>query len=138
MKYIGIDYGKKRIGIALSDDEGILAFPHIVLENKEGVIERIKEICVKNNISAIVIGESRNFKGKPNSIMEDSVTFAKKLKEETLLPIFFEPEFLTSREAMHIQGESHLIDASAASLILRSFLDKKRQSPIELLDKNAI
>ena len=126
MKYIGIDYGKKRIGVSLSDDEGALAFPHMVLENKRETIEKIKEICVENSISAVVVGESRDFKGKPNPIMKDSVIFAEKLKKETHLPIFFEPEFLTSLEASHIQGESHLTDASAASLILKSFLDKKR------------
>jgi putative holliday junction resolvase len=126
MKYMGIDYGSKRIGVALSDDEGKFSFPYSVLENDKNTAQSIKEICQKEYVSSVVIGESRNFKGRPNPILQDSVDFAEKLKKEIKLPIFFEPEFLTSREAAHIQGESSFIDASAAALILKSFISKNR------------
>jgi putative holliday junction resolvase len=127
MKYMGIDYGRKRVGVAISDDDGNMSFPYSVLENNTTIIEHIKKICVDKNVSAVVIGESRDFKGKPNTIMQESVDFSEKLKKQTGISIFFEPEFLTSREASHIQGETDLIDSSAAALILQSFINKKHK-----------
>ena len=124
MKYMGIDYGEKRVGIAISDDEGRLSFPHSVLENNSEIIGLLEKMCKDGHITGIVIGESRDFKGKPNTILKDSVVFAEKLKQKIKLPIFFEPEFLTSKQASHIQGDS-MLDASAASIILESFLNKK-------------
>jgi len=124
MKYLGIDYGKKYVGIAVSDEKGEFAFPYKVLKNNARLLDAIQSIIVKEKIGEIVIGESRNYKGEKNMIMAEIDQFAKKLGG-TGLGVHFEPEYLTSREATHIQGETQKIHASAAALILSSFLNKR-------------
>ena len=66
MKYLGIDYGEKRVGVAISNDECSVAFPREVLPNDSGLTNQITEICVREKVGAIVIGESKNFEGKEN------------------------------------------------------------------------
>lgn len=69
MKLLGIDYGKKRIGIALSDDGGVMAFPNTVIDNN-GALEKITEIVTLNEVSKIIIGESKDYEMKDNPIMD--------------------------------------------------------------------
>ncbi|MEK7514506.1 MAG: RuvX/YqgF family protein [Patescibacteria group bacterium] len=123
MKSLGIDFGEKRIGIALSDESNHFAFPVSVLSNTSAALDEIVNICKKEGVGRIVMGESKDFKGNFNPIMKTVVPFAEDLKKKTGLPFFFEPEFLTSREATHIQGNITQLDASAAALILKHFLD---------------
>ena len=128
MKSLGIDFGEKRIGVALSDEGNQFAFPLAVFSNTPAVIHEIAEVCAREKVGRIIMGESKDFKGKFNPIMKDAVAFAEKLKEKTNLPFFFEPEFLTSREATHVQGDITNLDASAAALILKHFLDTHRDN----------
>lgn len=86
-------------------------------------MEEIGEITKKENISEIVIGESKNFAGEPNKIMSDINKFKDKLESELNLPVNLEPEFLTSVQAKKFTGENKMHDASAAAIILQSFLD---------------
>jgi putative Holliday junction resolvase len=125
MKYLGIDYGAKRVGLAVSDEKHGFSFPLIVLENSEDLIEKISEICKENNIGEVVVGESKNFNQEQNEIMKEINIFVKKLKEELNLIVHLHPEFLTSMEAERLQGNNDMNDASAASLILKSYLDLK-------------
>lgn len=124
MRYLGIDYGSKRVGLALSDEEGKLAFPYVVLENKSDILERVKLIIEKEKVEKIVIGESKNFQGEENKIMLDIKKFADDLKEAVGKEVFYEPEFLSSHQAVQIQGKNSELDASAAAIILQSFLDR--------------
>ena len=124
MKYLGIDYGVKNVGIAVSDDGGNLAFAKTVLKNDKNLLENVAKLCVAEKISAIILGESLDFKGEPNPLLKAILNFKRKLATRTELPIFLEPEFLTSAEAEHLQGKDVKIDASAAALILKSYLDK--------------
>ncbi|MEI6238660.1 MAG: Holliday junction resolvase RuvX [bacterium] len=132
MKYMGIDFGSKRVGISVSDDGGEMAFPKVVLKNSKGakisttLIKKIKEICLTEKIGEVVIGESKNYKGEKNKIMDEIMPFAKKLKAETGLTIHLHPEFMTSAQAVQIQGENEMLDASAATIILQAFLDKRK------------
>lgn len=125
MKYLGIDYGEKHIGLAVSNDDSTVAFPYATIINTSMTEEEIDSIIKTKKIDAIVIGESKDFKGIDNPIMEKARIFAGDLQERTKLPLFFEPEFMTSTEARHIQGGGEKTHASAAALILKSFLDKK-------------
>jgi putative holliday junction resolvase len=126
MKYLGIDFGTKRVGIAVSDDGGKLAFPYSIVLNDEKLFEEIGKIIEKEKIEEIIMGESRNFNGEPNKIMKEIKEFKKELEEKTQLKIYLEPEFLTSAQAEHIQGKTDMHDASAAAIILQSFLDKNQ------------
>lgn len=126
MRYLGIDYGSKRVGLAISDQEGLMAFPLVVLSNDKDVLLNIKNIIDKEEIGKIVIGESNNFDGKPNKISKDIEKFIIVLETETKLPIVSEPEFLSSHQAERWQGKNENLDASAAAIILQSFLDRSR------------
>ena len=95
------------------------------LDNKEFVKNAPAEIIEKENVSEIVMGESLNYKGKENFVMKDAKKFAREIKKKFNLNISFEPEFLTTHQAKSIQGENEMTDASAAALILQSFLDKR-------------
>lgn len=126
MKFLGIDYGTKRVGIAISSGNNTIAFPKSVLPNTKNLIGEIKTIYENEDIAGIVVGESHNFKGEPNPLMKDIEIFIEKIKKEIDTPIYLEPEFLTSHQAQQIQGKNKMLDASAAAIILQSFLDKKR------------
>lgn len=125
MKYLGIDYGKKRVGIAISDEQGRFAFPHSVIANNSELVQNVEEICRKNSVKEIVVGESKDYTGKDNPVMKDIREFVKNLETESGLAVHLEPEFLTTAEAERIQGRNDMTDASAAAIILSSYINKK-------------
>lgn len=128
MRLLGIDYGTKRVGIAISDVDAGFAIPTTVIKNQgdiQKLLKEVKELAEKNSIKEIVIGESKDFKGKDNSIMSESLEFKKAL-EQLGFTVHMEPEFLTSFQAEKIQGKNDLLDASAAAIILQSFIDKRK------------
>lgn len=124
MRYLGIDYGSKRVGVAISDEVGRFAMPYTVLPNTKNLADEIANICQKEGVSEIVIGKSLNYQNQPNQILAASEEFAESLKEKINLPIIWEPEFLTSQQAKHDIGKDEMHDARAAALILRSYLDR--------------
>jgi putative Holliday junction resolvase len=126
MKYLGIDYGQKRLGLAVGDETHGFAFPLSVIENSENLVRDLVVVCKENNIDEIVVGESKNFNQEQNEIMKEVTPFVAKLEEASGLPVHLHPEFLTSMEAERLQGSNEMNDASAASLILKSFLDLKQ------------
>lgn len=141
MRFLGIDYGTKRIGVAISDENGILAFPKEIVENNLKAFARIGDIIKKENVSEIVVGESVDFSGKLNALSGRIEVFILELQEKFNLPVHKQKEFLTSIEARKAGGskkdfnpsQSHSkvkqrksgrIDASAAALILQRYLEK--------------
>ena len=140
MKHLGIDYGSKRVGIAISDDGGTLAFPYKILKNDMTLVDSVHNICGEESISAIVIGESHDLSGEPNKIMGSIEEFKRNLEAELDLPISFQKEFMTTVEARGregkevnnarkvAKGKSDHADASAAALILQRYLDKKNNA----------
>ena len=137
MRYLGIDYGSKRVGLAISDEGGVLAFPYKILSNNLELVDNIHNICGEEEISAIVLGESHDLSGKPNKIMGSIEEFKRNLETELDLPVFFQKEFMTTIEARGRGGKEinnakktvkikqERADASAAALILSRYLDKK-------------
>lgn len=140
-KFLGIDYGTKRIGVAISDDGGKMAFPKEIILNDQSVFEKIAEILKKEKIDEVVIGESVDFSGKLNALSARIEIFISDFKEKFEIPIHKQKEFLTSVEARktgiskkdltQTQAHSRLkdkkrghIDSSAAALILQRYLDK--------------
>ena len=122
-RILGIDFGSKRIGVALSDAKRQFALPLTVVTNTETYFEEIEKIAVDNETKEIVLGESRNYKNEPNDILLSSIEFKKKLEEKGFI-VHFEPEFMTSVQAERFQGKTDLLDASAAAIILQSYLDR--------------
>lgn len=123
IRLLGIDYGSKRVGIAVSDEKKEFALPVSVVENTPDLVAEVAKIALDHEAGEIVLGESRDYKGEPNEILLDSMDFKKKL-EERGLTVYFEPEFMTSMQAKRLQGKNDLTDASAAALILQSYLDR--------------
>lgn len=122
---LGIDYGSKRVGLALSDEGNKFALPLSVISNDDQLVSKIEKIAIDNEVKEIVLGESRDFSGKANAILLDSLEFKEKLEARGFI-VNFEPEFLTSVQAERLQGKNELIDASAAAIILQSYLDKEK------------
>ncbi|MFA6797444.1 MAG: Holliday junction resolvase RuvX [Candidatus Paceibacterota bacterium] len=126
MKYLGIDYGEKKVGIAISDNEAKVAFPKVVLENSQELLQKIANLCLEEKVESIVIGESKNYKGENNKINPKIIIFKKDLANIIKLPMFLEPEFMTSMQVENTFGKTDMLDASAASIILQTFMDKDR------------
>ena len=136
MRYLGIDYGSKRVGVAISDEDGSMAFPKVILKNDLSLLDTIFDMCRKENISAIVLGESHDLSGKPNKIMGSIEEFKHNLEGELDMPVYYEKEFMTSVFARGNEGkninnakqikkkEGVRVDSSAAALILQRYLDK--------------
>ena len=123
MKILGIDYGTKRIGVAVSDESRKFALPLVVVQNSDIAVREIEEIARQHGATEIVIGESRDYKQQPNAIFEESVAFKHAL-EKAGFKVYLELEFMTSVQAERFQGKTALTDASAAALILQSYLDR--------------
>ncbi|MEK9184251.1 MAG: Holliday junction resolvase RuvX [Patescibacteria group bacterium] len=127
MRYLGIDYGTKRIGLALSDDAGTMGFPHSIVGNDGRTLGGVVNLIQKEKVEAIVVGESRSFAGTDNPVAKDARAFAESLTERTGVPVFYEPETFTTQEArrdfegVHIRKSGN-VDSSAAALILTSYL----------------
>lgn len=136
MRYLGIDYGAKRVGVALSDEEGKFALPLAVLPNNNELLPALKKIIAEKQVGTIVLGESKNYKGEDNAIMADIRAFKLALEKETGLPAAYEPEILSSAQAERITGKTKMHDASAAAIILQSYLDKRYQSTNGTNDTN--
>lgn len=132
-KIMGLDVGKKRIGIALSDPLGYTAQPCETIQRQpeENAIQKIKEICKNNEVKTIVVGLPKNMNGTIGEQAEDCMSFADLLKSE--FEIVFEDERLTSRQAEGIlaaQGKKYtknkgLVDLKSACIILQQYLDRK-------------
>jgi len=143
-RFLGIDYGTKRIGLAISDENGIIAFPKEILPNDFHVFDRLGVLIKKENIREIVVGESVDFSGKLNALSGRIEVFILELGEKFNLPVHKQKEFLTSVEARKSkdskkdfnapqshskvkQIKSGRMDASAAALILQRYLDRRNK-----------
>ncbi len=125
MRLLGIDYGSKRVGIALSDEGRQFAIPLITLNYSKNLLQDVINILEKNNIKEVVMGESKNYQGQANTILPEILRFKTSLEKHDYI-VHLEPEFMTSAHAERFQGKNEMLDASAAALILQSFLDKEQ------------
>lgn len=126
MRLMGIDYGSRKIGTALSDEGASFAFAHSVVENDENTLKKIKKICGENEVGKIVLGESVDYLGRPNPVMKEIEPFKNLLEKEIGLPVVYQSETLTTKEAERIIGKTKKTDASAAALILRSYIERQK------------
>jgi putative Holliday junction resolvase len=137
MKYLGIDYGTKKIGIATSDDGGSIAFPYKVIPNNEKFFEILSSIITSEKISEIVIGYSVMGNNTRNDISDDIDAFAEIITQLTGLPIHMQDERFSSSAVSafnwskpvatprRTQKDTTPQDDRAAAIMLQRFLDKK-------------
>jgi putative Holliday junction resolvase len=126
MKYLGIDYGTKWVGVAISDEDGSFAFPKAIFETPDA-LSSIDALCKLESVGSIVIGESVATNGQPNDLANAVNIFRAKLAMATEIPIFFEREGFSTVEAHRYQVVAGRRDDSAAAIILQRFLDKQKK-----------
>ncbi len=133
-KLLGIDYGKKRTGIAETDDLQIIASGLTTVETTI-LMAFLEDYMKKNEVEKIIIGESLDLDGNPNPIEKDILEFIKKFKEKYPdIEVLREDERYTSKMAFEamIKGgvkkkkrrNKALVDQVSATLILQSYLYK--------------
>ena len=124
MKYLGIDYGAKRIGVAVSDDAGGIAFPRTTLPNDGKTLSQLARLIEAEKIGTVVIGDTRSHGGKANQVTAAAEAFVTALQATVAVPVERVWEMWSSIEASRYapEGKAH-DDASAAAIILQRFLD---------------
>ncbi len=130
MRKMGIDFGTKKVGIALSDESGKMAFPHSVISNDDKLLQKVVGLIKAEKVSEIVMGHSLDKEGNENVVHEHAVTFTAKLTLEIPIPVHFEPEQFSTQQAIKLQGRNDQVDASAAAIILESYLNKQKDTSI--------
>jgi putative holliday junction resolvase len=126
MRYLGIDYGTKRMGIAVSDEEGKIAFPlsRLSVVGFQLTVKRIQEIITKKSVEGIVVGVPVPFGGGESAQTREARAFGEKLQKALQLPIEFENELLTTKMAFKGGIAKNKVDAASAAILLQSYLDK--------------
>ena len=137
MRYLGLDLGTKTIGLAISDKTGLIATSYKVLHhdnNPEGCLNELKTIIESLNIEALVLGLPKNMNNTLGERALSTLKYKDFLETNLGLPIYLEDERLTTKvaESFLIKGDTSrkkrkkVIDKVAATIILQSFLDKRR------------
>lgn len=129
MRILGIDYGERRLGLALSDEGAGFAFPKETIPNDAAAIERIVAMCAAEGVQEVVIGDTRAANGVENAITAEAEEFAQRL-EGRGLSVRTAREAWSSVEAARFapKGKEH-DDAAAAAIILQRHLDSKQANP---------
>ncbi len=136
MRYLAIDYGNKRIGLAICDQNETIASPLTVLQNKKDIIKKIVETIKTEDADALVIGLPLNMDDSTGPQAKLVLKFAEQLKKHIDIPIHLQDERLTSFAAEEKLATTQLsraekakrIDAIAAAQILLTFLEQKKQT----------
>ncbi len=125
MRKMGIDYGSKKIGIAMTDIGGNMAFPYVTISNDNNLLRNLERIITEKEVDEIVIGYSLGRDGVPNAIHECVKGLITEITLLFELPIHLHPEHYTTQEAIRIQGKNTKVNESAAAIILNSYLTQK-------------
>lgn len=140
MRFLGIDHGQSKIGLALGDNEANFSLPYKIIKTKD-FLDSIHEILEEENIDEIVLGLPKNLNNEDTQQTEIVYNFVHKLKEIVKLPIHLEDERMTSVMGKGMQGKylredsrkdnrknklkiNFDEDASSAALILETYLKK--------------
>lgn len=137
MRYLGLDLGTKTIGLALSDKTALIASRYKVLHHENqpsACLDELKEIIKKEQVEGLVLGFPKNMNNTIGPRGEASLSFKEYLQQNINLPVFLEDERLSTKEAentlimgkMRRNKRKKVIDSIAATIILQSFLDKRR------------
>ena len=137
MRILGIDYGHKRLGLALSDDDGVLASPLPVYLRSDPDQDLAYLTCLakEKQIGQIVIGLPRNMDGSLGEMAQEVLAFVDALKENINLPVDTFDERLSSTEAERVLIQADLSrkrrktlrDSLAAVLILQGYLESLKE-----------
>jgi len=131
MRWLGIDYGDSRIGLAISDELGLFAIPYRTLQRNPKTNDEIRQVVESERITGILIGLPKNMDGTLGSSAAKSKEFGLQLQTALAIKIVFWDERLTTIEAqkaLHSAGKNtkqskKVIDQVAAQILLQSYLD---------------
>lgn len=135
---LGIDFGERRIGLAISDERNRIAVPLTVLErrNDDDAVTEIRDLAARENVARLVLGDPLAVDGTAGDAARRARSFARKLARATALPVEMVPETLTSVDAeRRLQASSRsrggrrrsgrpAVDAVAAQILLQEALDR--------------
>jgi len=135
-KILAIDFGKKRIGLAITDSEKIIASPLKTVANKD-IFSFLKKFLINEDIECIVLGDPKTKRNHQNELIKDLEKFHNKIKNKFKIPVHFIDERFTSKIAYRIILDSNikkmkrrdksLVDKVSASLILETYLKKTKR-----------
>jgi len=134
-RILAIDYGEKRIGLAISDEMGLTAQPLQTLQrtNRRNDIRRLREIARKSSVRRIVVGHPVHLDGTESEMAAEATRFAARLRKELGLPVELADERLSSWEAEQVLAEAgkkkqvgDAVDHVAAAVILRDYLARAK------------
>jgi putative Holliday junction resolvase len=136
MRYLSLDVGDRRIGVAMSDPSGILASPLIIIERREDqpAIDAIVRIIKENEVGGVIVGLPRSLNGSLGTQAQKVTEFTDKLRPLLGMPVEFRDERLSTVSARRGMTESMSKkarretkdDAIAAAIILQNFLEERR------------
>ena len=136
-RLLGIDPGKNRVGLAISDENKIVSTPlkTIIKKNNPNFINEIKEIIAENNIKGIIVGNPINMDGSKGSSAQSANDFVKYLSNNVSIPIAMWDERLSSEGAFNLSSNLDVntskkvekLDQNAASFILQGAIDYIRR-----------
>ena len=133
MRYLGIDYGQKRTGLAICDEKELIASPIAVITGQNDLVRRIADFAEREQVGAVVVGLPLNMDGTEGKAAKVARKFGAKLADALGIQVLFHDERLSSFDAQQKLIETDFsrkkkkkrIDAIAAASILQSFLDQK-------------
>ena len=135
-RILAVDYGRKRIGLAISDDLQLPAQPLLVMNrvNRREDLRRLREICRKQGVARILVGHPLHITGEAGEMAQEASRFAARLRKELKLEVHLVDERLTSWEAAEMTAETgsaahrkaSSLDDVAAAIFLREYLDRHR------------
>ena len=132
MRFLGVDFGEKRIGLAVSDPEGKVAMPHSVVADATPTdqVDRVAAVARECGADAVVVGRPVGLSGQAGPAEKKVHRFAGRLSSKSLRVVLWDERFTThgARAALHDQGldaraQRPVIDQVAATLLLQSYLD---------------
>jgi putative Holliday junction resolvase len=135
-RILAIDYGRKRIGLALSDELQLTAQPLLVMTrtNRRNDLRRLRDICRKQGVARILVGHPLHITGEAGEMADEAARFAARLQKELGIEVDLVDERLTSWEAGQIvaeagssrQRKASSLDDVAAAIFLREHLERNR------------
>ena len=133
-RVLGVDYGSKRIGLALSDLSGLIARPLAVVDGEAELFTLLPRLVEEEEVETVVIGLPRNMDGSLGPKAREVLEFKARLEERTDLPVETWDERLTTVQAERALRDGGLsrgkrgrrVDKVAAQILLQSYLDRAR------------
>lgn len=125
MRILGIDYGTRRIGLAVSDESLTLARELEILHPRK-FWERLAGIVKDLEIGKIIVGLPLGVSGNETEKTKEVESFRLKVESATKLPVEFIDERFSTAMAKHLPGGNHSVDSLAAQIILQNYLDKNK------------